>query len=475
MNLRTPTYGHMNPKCRHMNPKCGHMNWMPHRVVIIGGGFAGLTAARNLDQPGVDVTLIDRRNFHLFQPLLYQVATGALSPGEISAPLRHVLSRQMNTRVVLGEVTDIHPSGNCVALSDGTRFPYDTLVVATGATHHYFGHPDWAQFAPGLKSIEDATEIRTRILMAFERAETMPAGMEREAELTFLIVGGGPTGVELAGAIAEISRDTLRRDFRNIDPTAAKVYLVEGAPRLLPGFPEDLSTRALRSLERLGVQVLIGAMVTHIDSSGVELGTNRIPARTVLWAAGVQASPLGKLLAERTGAPLDAAGRVEVDQWLCVPGHKTILVLGDLARIAQAGKLVPGVAPAAMQQGAYAAQVVLARASGRQPAAFRYRNKGNLATIGRNRAVAELGAFHFFGYPAWLLWLFIHLLYIVSFENRLLIAIQWAFEYFTWNRGARLITGQWHLPDHPERTPKADSGTSRRSPDHSPPQTHPES
>ena len=448
---------------------------MPHRVVIIGGGFAGLTAAKGLDKPGIEVTLIDRRNFHLFQPLLYQVATGALSPGEISAPLRHVLSRQRNTRVVLGEVTDIDPATREVSLSDGRQLPWDSLLVATGATHHYFGHADWAEFAPGLKSVEDATEIRTRILMAFETAENMPAGADREAQLTFLIVGGGPTGVELAGAIAEISRDTLRRDFRNIDPSAAKVYLVEAAPRLLPGFPQDLSAKAQESLDRLGVRVLTSAMVTDIDASGVQLGSQRIPAHTILWAAGVQASPLGKLLAGRTGASLDAAGRVAVDEYLFLPGHQNILVIGDLARVEQGGKLVPGVAPAAMQQGAYAARSVSARVRGSKPEPFRYRNKGNLATIGRNHAVAELGAFHISGYPAWLLWLFIHLLYIVGFENRLLIAIQWAFEYFTWNRGARLITGQWRLPDRPERIPKADCDTSRRSPDHNPPRTRPES
>ena len=447
---------------------------MPHRVVIIGGGFAGLSAAKGLNRPDVEVTLIDRRNFHLFQPLLYQVATGALSPGEISAPLRHVLSRQRNTRVVLGEVTDIDPATREVGLSDGRQLPWDSLLVATGATHHYFGHADWAEFAPGLKSIEDATEIRTRILMAFETAENMPAGADREAELTFLIVGGGPTGVELAGAIAEISRDTLRRDFRNIDPTAARVYLVEAASRLLPGFPQDLSAKAHESLNSLGVLVLTDAMVTGIDAGGVQLGSQRIAAHTILWAAGVQASPLGKLLAGRTGVSLDAAGRVAVDEYLSLTGHEDILVIGDLARVEQAGKLVPGVAPAAMQQGAYAARSVLARVRGSKPEPFRYRNKGNLATIGRKRAVAELGNFHFSGYPAWLLWLFIHLLYIVGFENRLLIAIQWAFEYFTWNRGARLITGQWRLPDRPERIPKADCDTSRRSPDHNPPRTHPE-
>lgn len=410
---------------------------MPHHVVIVGGGFAGLLAARGLHHPDVAVTLFDRRNFHLFQPLLYQVATGALSPGEITAPLRHVLSKQKNARVLLDEVTALDSAGRRVILADGATLSYDTLILATGATHHYFGHPEWSVAAPGLKSIEDATEIRTRILLAFERAEKLPPGAERDGELTFLVVGGGPTGVELAGAIAEIAHDTLRRDFRNINPASARVYLVEGAGRVLPAFPEDLSASARSALERLGVEVLTGAMVTRIDADGVNLGERRIPAQTILWAAGVQASPIGRQLA----APLDSAGRVHVAPDLTVPGHPEVFVAGDLAHVECDGKQVPGVAPAAMQQGRYVARVIRARLRGGTVQPFRYVNKGNLATIGRSRAVAELGSLHFSGYPAWLLWLFIHLLYIVGFENRLLIAIQWAFQYFTWNRGARLITG----------------------------------
>jgi NADH dehydrogenase len=447
---------------------------MAHRVVIIGGGFAGLTAARTLDDPRIELTLVDRRNFHLFQPLLYQVATGGLSPGEITAPLRHVLSRQKHTRVLLGEVLDIEPNRSSITLQDGSQLGYDTLIVASGSTHHYFGHKEWSAFAPGLKSIEDATEIRTRVLLAFERAEHMPPGLHRESELSFVVVGGGPTGVELAGALADISRDTLRKDFRNIDPKEAKIFLVEGTPHLLPSMPEDLSASARRSLESLSVTVLTSSMVTNVDAEGVNLGAKRILARTVLWAAGVQASPLGRLLAERTGVAIDSAGRIQVLPDLSIPGHPEIMITGDLAHIMQGGRLVPGLAPAAMQQGSYAARSVLARVQGKQPAPFHYKDKGNLATIGRNHAVAELGRLHFSGYLAWLLWLFIHLLYIVDFENRLLIAIQWGFEYFTWNRGARLITGQSTLSARPEYKPPEDSGTSRRNPDRIQLQTRPE-
>jgi NADH dehydrogenase len=448
---------------------------MVHRVVIIGGGFAGLTAARSLDDPRIQLTLVDRRNFHLFQPLLYQVATGGLSPGEIAAPLRHVLSSRKYTRVLLGEVLDIEPGRHSVTLQDGSQLSYDTLIVASGSTHHYFGHQEWSAVAPGLKSIEDATEIRTRVLLAFERAEHMSPGAERESELSFVVVGGGPTGVELAGALADISRDTLRKDFRNIDPKEAKIFLVEGTPRLLPAMPEDLSASARRSLESLGVTVLTSSMVTNVDAEGVSLGAKRIPARTVLWAAGVQASPLGRLLAARTGVGIDSAGRIQVSPDLSIPGHPEILITGDLAHIMQDGKLVPGLAPAAMQQGRYAARSVLARVQGKQPAPFHYKDKGNLATIGRKHAVAELGKLHFSGYLAWLLWLFIHLLYIVDFENRLLIAIQWGFEYFTWNRGARLITGQSTLPDRPEHKLPEGSGTAQRNPDRTQLQTRPES
>lgn len=418
---------------------------MGHRVVIVGGGFAGLYAAQSLRHEQVEVTLIDRRNFHLFQPLLYQVATGGLSPGEIASPLRFVLNRQKNTRVLLGEVVDIDVAAREVILSDQSRAPYDTLIVAAGATHHYFGHPEWEKYAPGLKTVEDATEIRTRVLLAFERAEKTAEPVERAALLTFVVVGGGPTGVELAGALGEISRDTLKADFRSINPADARIFLVEGSDRLLPAYPRELSKAAERSLTELGVHSRTDARVTAIDGNGVTVSTTageiHIAARTVLWAAGVQASPLGSILAKRTGVVLDRDGRVCVDAFLAVPGYAEILVVGDLARVIQDGAQVPGVAPAAMQQGRYTARLIGARLRGQAIPQFRYRDKGSLATIGRHRAVAVIGRFRFSGYPAWLLWLFIHLLYIVEFESRILIAIQWGFAYFTFNRGARLITG----------------------------------
>ncbi|HEU5021429.1 MAG TPA: NAD(P)/FAD-dependent oxidoreductase [Bryobacteraceae bacterium] len=419
---------------------------MAHRVVIVGGGFAGLYAARSFRGDPVEVTLIDRRNFHVFQPLLYQVATGGLSPGEISAPLRVVVNRQKNTIVVLGEVTGIDVAAREVSLASGVRYPYDTLIVAAGATHHYFGHPEWERVAPGLKTIEDATEMRTRILLAFERAEESTDPAERAALLTFVVVGGGPTGVELAGALGEISRDTLRADFRNINPAESRIFLVEGNDRLLSTYPKDLSARAEQSLIELGVRSRLNARVTAIDANGVTMktagGDVRIEAKTVLWAAGVQASPLGRLLGEATGVPVDNSGRVEVAPDLSIPGHPEILVIGDLARIEQEnGEQVPGVAPAAMQQGRYAARLIADRLAGKTPKPFHYFDKGSLATIGRKRAVAVIGKLHFSGLLAWLLWLFVHLLYIVEFESRVLIAIQWAVSYFTFNRGARLITG----------------------------------
>jgi len=424
---------------------------MRHRVVIVGGGFGGLYAARALRRADVDLTLIDRRNFHLFQPLLYQVATGALSPGEIAAPLRYVLNRQKNARVELGEVVDIDIDAREVLLKDRSRVPYDTLIVATGATHHYFGHPEWAQYAPGLKTVEDATEIRTRVLLAFERAETEPDPERRRALLTFVVVGGGPTGVELAGALGEISRDTLRNDFRTINPAEANIFLIEGADRLLPPYPPKLSAAAERALIGLGVQTRTGAMFTNIDENGVTVKTGRaetrIAAKTVLWAAGVQASSLGKLLADRTGASLDKAGRIGVAPDLSIPGHPEILAIGDLAHFEQNGKLVPGVAPTAMQMGRYAARLIMKRLRNQPTPPFHYRDKGSLATIGRNKAVADIAGFHFSGYLAWLTWLFVHLLYIVGFANRVLIAFQWAWDYVTFNRGARLITGKWASRD----------------------------
>ncbi|HWE51485.1 MAG TPA: NAD(P)/FAD-dependent oxidoreductase [Bryobacteraceae bacterium] len=417
-----------------------------HRVVIIGGGFAGLNAAQAFGNAAdVHVTLIDRRNFHLFQPLLYQVATGALSPGEIAAPLRFVLNRQKNTEVLLGEVKDILADSSVVVLGDGNRVTYDSLIVATGATHHYFGHPEWEKLAPGLKTIEDATEIRTRILLAFERAEKETDPAEQIAELTFVVAGGGPTGVELAGALGEISRDTLKKDFRHINPADSKIFLVEGEARVLPSYPPVLSRAAEHALIRLGVRTYTKTMVTDIDREGVTMKSGetvtKIRTRTVLWAAGVQASPLGKLLETRAGAKLDRAGRVIVEPDLSIPAHPGILVVGDLALVMQDGKPVPGVAPAAIQEGKYAAKLILARLREEESRPFHYLDKGSLATIGRNEAVAQIGPLKFSGIVAWLAWLFIHILYIVEFESRMLIALQWAYGYFTHNRGARLITG----------------------------------
>ena len=410
-----------------------------------GGGFGGLYAARSLGRADVELTLIDRRNFHLFQPLLYQVATGALSPGEIASPLRYVLNRQKNTRVLLGEVSDIEVDGRAVICTDGSRVPYDSLILAPGSTHSYFKHPEWAKIAPGLKTVEDATAIRTRVLLAFERAEKETDPEAQRAQLTFVVVGGGPTGVELAGALGEISRDTLKKDFRSINPADARIFLVEGENRVLPPYPPDLSKAAEKSLIELGVQTRANSMVTDVDEHGVTIRSGdketRIEARTVLWAAGVQASPLGKVVAERTGAELDKAGRVSVEPDLSVKGHPEILIVGDLARFEQEGKLVPGVAPTAMQEGQYAAKLIVKRLRNEKIEPFHYRDKGSLATIGRNRAVAQIGPLHISGYLAWIIWLFIHILYIVEFENRMLIVFQWAYDYFTHNRGARLITG----------------------------------
>ncbi|MBZ5620092.1 MAG: NAD(P)/FAD-dependent oxidoreductase [Acidobacteriia bacterium] len=415
-----------------------------HRVVIIGGGFGGLYAAKSLGRSPVSVTLIDRRNFHLFQPLLYQVATGALSPGEIASPLRYVLRKHRNTQVLLGEVVDLDVEKRRVILRDGEA-PYDDLIVATGATHHYFGNEQWAPIAPGLKTIEDATAIRRRVLSAFEQAERETDPQKRRAYLSFVIAGGGPTGVELAGALGEIARDTLRHDFRHINPAEAQIILVEGENRMLPLFPPDLSAKAEKQLVGLGVLPRTGARVTNVDEDGVtvKIGDkeDRILARTVLWAAGVRASSLGKVLAERAAAPLDKAGRVLVEPDLSVPGHPEIHVIGDLANfVHQGGKPLPGVAPVAMQEGRYVARLIGKKLRGKPVAPFHYFNKGNLATIGRNRAVAEFGRLHLWGFVAWFLWVFVHLMYLVEFENRLLVLVEWVYNYITRNRGARLIT-----------------------------------
>jgi NADH:ubiquinone reductase (H+-translocating) len=413
-----------------------------HRVVILGGGFGGLHAARAFAGVPVRVTLLDRRNFHLFQPLLYQVATGGLSPANIAAPLRNILKRQQNVRVLLAEAADLDPARRQVLLTDG-EVPYDTLIVALGSSHHYFGKDEWAELAPGLKTIEDALEMRRRILSAFEAAERNPA--QATSLLTFVVVGGGPTGVELAGALAEIARDTLTREFRAIDPGRARILLVEGAPRLLPTFPPDLAARAAASLGRLGVEVRVGARVASIDPEAVLIQTGtreeQIRSRTVLWGAGVQASPFGRVLAERAGAVLDSAGRVVVAPDLSLPGHPDILVIGDLAHFVHGQQMpLPGVAQVAMQQGAHAARLIRDRLRGASPPPFRYRDYGIMATIGRNAAVADILGFRFAGYFAWLLWLFIHLTQLVQFENRLLVLAQWGWSYLTHNRAARLIT-----------------------------------
>ena len=415
-------------------------------MVIVGGGFGGLYAARKLKGAAVDVTLIDRRNFHLFQPLLYQVATGGLSPGEIASPLRAVLSRQRNVEVLLGEVVDLDVEGRRVILRDGEA-AYDQLVLATGATDHYFGHDQWEKLAPGLKTVEDATEIRSRVLLAFERAERETDPAARRALLNFVIVGAGATGVELAGALGEIANDTLRHDFRHINPAEAGILLIEGTDRVLPTFPPSLSAKAEKQLIALGVRTRHSALVTNIDSEGVTLESGgkaeHIAARTVLWAAGVRASRLGQVLAERTGAKLDRAGRVSVEPDLSVPGHPEIHVIGDLANFShQTGAPLPGVAPVAMQEGRYVARLIRKQLRGETAAPFRYFNKGNLATIGRNRAVADFGFLRVAGFAAWFLWVFVHLMYLVEFENRMLVFVEWVYNYITRNRGARLITAK---------------------------------
>ena len=417
------------------------------RVVIVGGGFGGLYAAKVLGRAPVSLTVIDRRNFHLFQPLLYQVATGALSPGEIASPLRVVLNKNRNTQVLLGDVSDIDVPNRRLIMRDGGTCDYDYLIVATGATHHYFGRDKWAALAPGLKTVEDATEIRSRLLVAFEHAEREPDPEKRRAWLNFVIVGGGPTGVELAGALGEIANDTLRHDFRHIDPRESQILLVEGEPRLLPAFPPDLSAKAEKQLIELGVRSRTAARVIDIDRDGVLVQTNAstdfIPARTVLWAAGVRANRLGRVLSERAGAPLDNVGRVIVEPDLSIPGHPEIFVIGDLASFTHQGdKPLPGVAPVAMQEGRYVADLIRRRVSGGgNGKPFHYFNKGNLATIGRNKAVADFGFIHVSGFFAWFTWVFVHLMYLVEFENRLLVLTEWVYNYITHNRGARLITG----------------------------------
>ncbi len=422
-----------------------------HRVVIIGGGFGGLEAAKALGKAPVDVTLIDRRNFHLFQPLLYQVATGGLSPANIAAPLRGILKPYRNVDVVLGDVVDIRVNDGDVVLRDGETVPYDSLIVSAGATHHYFGNDAWVEHAPGLKTIENATEIRSRMLRAFEAAEREGDTATARAWLTFVIVGAGPTGVELAGALAEIAKDTLRHDFRHIDPTRARILLVEGVDRVLPPYPPELSRRARTSLEQLGVDVRTGTMVSDIQPDSVALTTGdeseQVATHTVIWAAGVKASPLGQVLADQTGADQDRPGRIIVEPDCTVPDHPEIFVVGDLAHHAhQSAEPLPGVAPVAIQQGRFAARAIRARLKGQSVGAFRYRDLGNMAVIGRHAAVADIRGLKLSGYLAWLAWLFIHLMKLVGFENRALVFMQWAWRYLTHNRTARLITHRWGDP-----------------------------
>ena len=427
-----------------------------HRVLVVGAGFAGLYAARNLGKAAeVDVTVVDRRNFHLFQPLLYQVATGALSPGEIAQPLRSILRRNRNTSVLLGEAVRLDPVNRQVVLSDGGPLDYDTLIVATGARHSYFGHEDWAPSAPGLKSIEDALEIRRRILVAFEAAEREHDDERRGEWMTFLVVGGGPTGVELAGAMGEIANDTLRNDFRSIFPPESRIVLLEAMDRILPTYPAPLSRAAVRQLERLGVRVRTGTKVVGVDEHSVtveEAGvTERIPAKTVLWAAGVQASSFAGAVATALGIEADRSGRLPVEPDLTLAGHPEIFVVGDLAIAKRPdGRPVPGVAPAAIQEGTYAAKTIVRRIRGESAAPFKYRDKGDVAVIGRLRGIANipwLGPFgRLRGFVAWVMWLTIHIFYLIGFANRIVVVIRWAWSFFTRGRSTRLITGTELLP-----------------------------
>jgi NADH:ubiquinone reductase (H+-translocating) len=415
------------------------------RVIIVGAGFGGLEAAKKLAHKDVLITVIDRTNYHLFQPLLYQVATAALSPADIAAPVRSVLSKSKNLEVILAEVESVDVAAKKVKTTD-LEFDYDYLILATGARHSYFGHNDWEKLAPGLKSLEDAIELRRRILMAFEYAEKTNDEAARKAAMTFVIIGGGPTGVEMAGAIAEISRHTLAKDFRHIDPSRARVILIEGGRRVLAGYPEDLSQSAQKQLTALGVDVRTGMQATNLNEHGVQLGDEFIPCRVKIWAAGNNASFVGKVL----GVPVDRVGRVVVNDDLTIPNHPEVQVIGDLANFShQTGEPLPGVSPVAMQQGRHAARNVLAMIKGRRPRRFRYWDKGTLATIGRNKAVADLRFVHLSGLPAWLAWLFVHIFFLVGFRNRLLVLFQWAWAYLTFDKGARLITRNFQSEQRP--------------------------
>jgi NADH:ubiquinone reductase (H+-translocating) len=421
-----------------------------HRVVIVGAGFGGLNAAQTLAGAPVSITVIDRKNHHTFQPLLYQVATAGLSPGEIASPIRSILSRHHNVEVLMAEVTGFDLERRVVqtaAENEAQEVPYDSLIVAAGASHAYFGHDEWEALAPGLKTIEDALEIRRRVLLAFELAERRASAGESSDPLNFVVVGAGPTGVELAGTLAEICRHALAHDFRSIDPRRTRIHLIEGGPHVLPAYPEDLSRSALEQLERLGVEVLTSTLVTKIEPGVIYMGETRMNAAVILWAAGVAASPLGKKL----GVPVDRAGRVLVEPDLSIPDHPEVFVIGDLAALKDAsGKMLPGVAPVAILEGRYVAKLIRHELHrGPEPMsrpAFHYHDKGSLATIGRAAAVAQFGKIHISGFIAWLAWLFVHILFLIGFRNRLLVFIQWAWSYVTYERGARLITGSTNLP-----------------------------
>ncbi|HEY9667659.1 MAG TPA: NAD(P)/FAD-dependent oxidoreductase [Coleofasciculaceae cyanobacterium] len=423
-----------------------------HQVVVIGGGFGGLYATQALGKAPVQVTLIDKRNFHLFQPLLYQVATGSLSAGDISSPLRGILSYQKNTKVLMREVTDIDPKQQKILMHD-EEIPYDTLIIATGVSHHYFGNEHWAEKAPGLKTVEDALEIRRRVFVAFEAAEHETDQEKRRALLTFVIVGGGPTGVELAGALAELAYGTLKEDFRNIDTSETRIILLEGMDRVLPPYPSELSVQAKSSLEHLGVTVQTGTLVTNIENHIVTVRRGeqieQIPAQTILWAAGIKASKMGEVLANRTGVQLDRAGRVMVNPDLTVGDYPNIFVIGDLANFPhqyEGNKPLPGVAPVAMQEGQYVARLIKKRLKGETLPPFHYNDYGSLAVIGRHAAVVDLGFVKFSGFLAWLAWIFVHIFFLIEFDNKLIVMIQWGWNYFTRKRGARLITNQEGLP-----------------------------
>jgi NADH dehydrogenase len=440
-----------------------------HHVVIVGGGFGGLYAARRLARHDLQITLLDRKNHHTFQPLLYQVATAGLNPSDIAVPIRSIFRKQDNVEVLLGSVSAIHPESRTLTLEDGATIPYDTLIVATGATHSYFGHPEWEAVAPGLKTIEDALEIRKRIFFAFEAAEREPDESLRAPWLTFVVVGGGPTGVELAGTLGEISRQTLRHDFRHIDPAESRILLLEGSPNILATYVPELRVKARAQLVRLGVQVRTDARVVAIDHGGVTLAPvdgkpgERIPSRTVLWAAGVAASPLVKSL----GVPLDRAGRVLVEPDLTVPGHPEIYVIGDVAAAKQGEGFVPGVAPAAIQAARHTAENIVRGLAGQPRLPFRYHDKGSLATIGRASGIADFGRLKLSGFLAWTAWLLIHVFFLIGFRNRFLVMLEWAMSYLTFQRGARLITGKVPIAELPAasiRAPASPSAVSTAGP-----------